>query len=85
MFSALVNWVENGVAPDYMVAAQASPARTRKICMYPNVAVFNGSGSTDDQANFHCETRSGDPLLNTLVIGPQYETSTKANTGSGPD
>ncbi len=86
LFSALVNWVENGVAPDYVVAAQSSPvARTRKICMYPNALVYNGSGSTDDQANFHCEVRNKDDLIDTLTIGKQFETSTKANTDSGSD
>ena len=73
-----MNWVENGIEPDYVVAAQASPARTRKICMYPNVPVYNGSGSTDDQANFSCETRKKDDLIDTLTIGKQFETSTKA-------
>jgi len=86
LFSRLVDWVENGVAPDFVVASQTTPvARTRKICMYPNVPVYNGSGSTDDQASFHCEVRNADDLSNTLTIGPQYETSTKANTDPGPD
>jgi hypothetical protein len=86
LFSRLVDWVENGVAPDFVVASQTTPvARTRKICMYPNVPVYNGSGSTDDQASFHCEVRNADDLSSTLTIGPQYETSTKANTDPGPD
>jgi hypothetical protein len=86
LFSTLVNWVENGVAPDFVVASQTSPvARTRKICMYPNVQVYNGSGSTNDQASFHCEVRNADDLSGTLTIGPQFETSTKANTDPGPD
>src|SRR5262249_11238028 len=47
LFSKLVDWVENGVAPDYVVARQTVPAaRTRKICMYPNVLAYSGSGST---------------------------------------
>jgi hypothetical protein len=86
LFSTLVSWVENGVAPDFVVASQTTPvARTRKICMYPNVLVYNGSGSPDDQASFHCEVRNADDLSGTLTIGPQYETSTKANTDPGPD
>jgi hypothetical protein len=86
LFSALVDWVENGVEPDYIVAAQPTPvARTRKICMYPNEPVYNGSGSTDDQANFHCERRNKDGLIDTLSIGKQYETSTKADTDPSPD
>ena len=53
--------------------------------MYPNVQVYNGSGSTETQASFHCEVRNADDLSGTLTIGPQYETSTKANTDTGPD
>ena len=85
LFSTLVNWVENGIEPDSVVASQASPARTRKVCMYPNIPVYNGSGSTDDQANFHCESRNKDDLIDTLTIGKQFETSTKADTDPGPD
>jgi feruloyl esterase len=63
LFNALVNWVENGVAPDYLVA-QVNPTRTRKVCMYPNSAVYVGSGSTDDHANFYCQANAqDDPAL----------------------
>ncbi|TMH61097.1 MAG: tannase/feruloyl esterase family alpha/beta hydrolase [Betaproteobacteria bacterium] len=90
LFAALVNWVEHGVAPDYVVAAQkdatgTAVVRTRKICMYPNALVYNGSGSTDDQASFHCETQNKDNLIDTLTIEKPYETSTKANTDPSPD
>ena len=57
--NALTNWVENGVAPDYLVP-QVNATRTRKVCMYPNTPVYVGSGSTDDQANFYCQTNAGD-------------------------
>ncbi len=85
LFQTLVNWVESGIEPDYVVASQTTPARTRKICMYPNVPVYNGSGSTNDQTSFHCEEQKKDDLIDTLTIGKQFETSTKANTDSGPD
>ena len=61
LFSTLVNWVENGVAPDFVVGSQnlgGGATRTRKVCMYPNVPVYNGSGSTDDQANFICQVKT---------------------------
>ena len=57
MFNVLVNWVENGVAPDYLIGTQGlggGATRTRKVCKYPNEAVYSGAGSTDDQANFSC-------------------------------
>jgi len=77
LFSKLVNWVENGVPPDYVVASQSSPNRTRKICMYPNIEVYNGSGSTDDAANFHCQVQNKDPLIDTLTLGKPYEPDIK--------
>ena len=58
LFNTLVNWVENGVAPDSILASGGSAApptgRTRPLCPYPQTATYNGSGSTDDAANFHC-------------------------------
>ena len=57
-FGALMDWVETGNAPDSLLASggYAAPAtgRTRPVCKYPQIARYNGSGSTDDAANFHC-------------------------------
>lgn len=59
---ALERWVENHDAPSKIIAtkykAGANPAsgieRTRPLCPYPQVAKYNGSGSTDEAANFSC-------------------------------
>jgi hypothetical protein len=54
---AVVNWVENGVAPDTILATRnlgGGAARTRPLCAYPKTAVWTGSGSTDDAASFAC-------------------------------
>jgi feruloyl esterase len=52
-------WVERGVAPDAIVAAQTNPdgtvKRTRPVCAYPKVARYDGHGSQDDAANFSCK------------------------------
>jgi hypothetical protein len=51
----VLDWVERGVAPDRLVAsetANGSVARTRPIFPYPLVARYDGSGSTDEAANF---------------------------------
>ncbi len=53
LFGALVSWVENGVAPASILASNAT--RTRPLCPYPQTAIYNGSGSTNDAANFHCD------------------------------
>ena len=57
LFDALVNWVENGVAPETIKAQISSGGvvtRTRPLCPYPQTAIYGGSGSTDDAANFRC-------------------------------
>jgi hypothetical protein len=57
LFGALVNWVENGVAPEQILAQNTSGGvvtRTRPLCPYPQTAIYNGTGSQDDAANFHC-------------------------------
>jgi feruloyl esterase len=58
MVSALDQWVEGGKAPDQIAAAHVTNGvadRTRPLCPYPQVAVYKGSGSTDDAANFACK------------------------------
>jgi feruloyl esterase len=53
----LVKWVEQGEAPDRIVASQTLPGnavRTRPLCPYPREARWTGSGSTDDAVNFRC-------------------------------
>jgi tannase/feruloyl esterase len=58
--TALERWVEQGQAPDQMVASHSTNGvvdRTRPLCPYPQVAVYQGTGSTDDAANFACRTR----------------------------
>jgi hypothetical protein len=48
-------WVENGVAPDRLVATKRQDdtvVRTRPVYPYPTVARYDGSGSIDDAANF---------------------------------
>jgi feruloyl esterase len=56
----LVNWVEQGVAPETIIAtkfvADTPPAveMTRPLCVFPNVAKYNGSGNTNVWTNFAC-------------------------------
>ncbi|MBZ5602995.1 MAG: tannase/feruloyl esterase family alpha/beta hydrolase [Acidobacteriia bacterium] len=52
MTKSLERWVEEGVAPQKVIAKNG--ARTRPLCPYPQVAKYKGSGSTDDASNFVC-------------------------------
>ena len=57
MMSALTQWVEQGHAPDSIPASRVRNGqtdRTRPLCAFPQVAKYDGSGSTDDAANFSC-------------------------------
>jgi len=64
---ALERWVEQGIAPDQIIATKrqgAAVVRTRPLCPYPQLARYKGSGSTDDDANFVCTTENVDPNHN---------------------
>ena len=49
---------ELGQAPDMIFAAHVAGNRvemTRPLCPYPELAVYKGSGSTNDADNFACK------------------------------
>jgi feruloyl esterase len=55
MLSAVVNWLEKGVAPDSIVATgKAFPGRSRPLCAYPKHAQYKGQGDSQDAKNFEC-------------------------------
>lgn len=55
---AIVDWVENGVAPSDLVAGDgtAGADRTRPMCEYPAWPEYSGTGSVDDASSFTCVT-----------------------------
>ena len=58
MVTALEQWVEKGTAPARIIASRLSDGkveRTRPLCPYPETAVYNGTGSTDEAASFTCK------------------------------
>jgi feruloyl esterase len=66
--SALELWVEQGVAPERIIATKyntdldptSGVTRTRPLCAFPAVARWVGRGSTDDAANFACVSATSD-------------------------
>ena len=62
----LVTWVETGTAPETIAATKfvddTPPAvqTTRPLCVFPKVAKYTGSGSTNIAANFTCVTDEHD-------------------------
>jgi feruloyl esterase len=60
MVTALERWVEQGRAPDQILASHSTNGvvdRTRPLCPYPQVSSYKGTGSSDDAANFVCRIR----------------------------
>ena len=64
--TALDNWVEQGTAPDQIVATHYNNnvpadgvAFTRPLCPYPQVAKYSGGGATTNAASFVCVDVNG--------------------------
>jgi feruloyl esterase len=50
-------WRETGVAPDKVITEHrvaGTVDRTHRVCPYPQVAIYKGSGDPYDAANFAC-------------------------------
>jgi feruloyl esterase len=55
--SAVIKWVEQGVAPERIIATRFSGSTltlSRPVCPYPAQAVYNGSGDVNVASNFTC-------------------------------
>ncbi len=60
--AALEQWVEKGIAPDYLVASKFADDKpttrtviaTHLLCTYPEVAKYKGAGDPNDATNFQC-------------------------------
>jgi feruloyl esterase len=55
--SAVIKWVEQGVAPERIIATRFSGSTltlSRPVCPYPAQAVYNGSGDINVASNFTC-------------------------------
>jgi feruloyl esterase len=55
LLGAVVSWVEDGTAPDFVVATgKAFPGRSRPLCAYPKHAQYKGQGNPEDAGSFEC-------------------------------
>jgi feruloyl esterase len=58
--NAVMRWVENGVAPEKIVATKivgGAPVRSRPLCVWPAEAAYKGQGNIDDASSFECKAR----------------------------
>ena len=55
MLTAIVNWVEKGQSPEFVVATGKSfPGRSRPLCAYPKYARYKGTGDPEKADSFEC-------------------------------
>jgi hypothetical protein len=88
LFGALVDWVENKVPPQTITAQNTAGGvvtRTRPLCPYPQTAIYKGSGSIDDAANFSCggnlETR--DVVCDSVLVKYKHEVGGRVDFRAG--
>jgi len=63
VLTPLDEWVTTGTAPAQVPASRVRNGvsdRTRPLCPYPQIAVYKGSGSVEDAANFSCRVYQAD-------------------------
>ena len=55
MLSAIVDWVEKGIAPDKVTASGRSiPGLSRPLCSYQKYPHYTGKGDSKDAESFEC-------------------------------
>jgi hypothetical protein len=79
LFGALVNWVENGAAPDQILAQTTSGTVTRPLCPYPQTAIYNGTGDQNTAASFHCGGNLDIPEVVCADVLAKYKHEVKGN------
>jgi feruloyl esterase len=47
-------WVEQGVAPERIVATKAGSPMSRPLCPYPALPRYRGTGDPNDEKSFVC-------------------------------
>jgi hypothetical protein len=67
LFNYVANWVENGEAPETILAAKivgGVVTETRPLCPYPKWAYYNGSGDINLASSFTCKDDKNDGNFN---------------------
>jgi len=62
-FNALIDWVENGTAPDSIVAFTQpnDTGNSTLVCANPNQAVYNGAGPKTSATSYQCTDFTEEP------------------------
>ena len=55
LFTALMNWVEKGTAPDRIEVSSADSSISMPICVYPQKAIYSGTGNVKTASSYTCK------------------------------
>jgi hypothetical protein len=55
LFTALVDWVEKGTAPNDIVITSRDDSVSYPVCVYPKMTTWNGSGPVTQASSFSCK------------------------------
>ncbi len=88
---ALERWVEQGIAPERIIATQyvdndakKGIARERPLCAYPKVARYSGKGDINAAASFTCAAPDAKTLVPTPADMAQIKNTLKLRAMLGP-
>jgi hypothetical protein len=90
LFGTLVDWVENGKAPDSILSTNSSSGvvtRSRPLCPWPQTAIYTGTGDPNSAGSFVCggnvETKETECLAMVAKFQKEtlnaYDTSARRN------
>ncbi|MCJ1324159.1 hypothetical protein MMC10_000821 [Thelotrema lepadinum] len=90
---AVINWVENGTAPDSIIATKwhdnalsGGIQKQMPLCPYPQTAKYSGNGSIDEAQNWACADGTAMQMAS-ITIGVEGSVSVTPNPtmGARPD
>jgi len=75
LFEALVDWVENGKAPNRILARTTDGKISRPLCPYPQTAIYDGVGDPNDANSFYCggNLEATDTVCNDILVKYKHE------------
>jgi Tannase and feruloyl esterase len=85
LFNTMVNWAENGVAPDSILSSGGG--RTRPLCPFPQTAIYDGVGDPNIASSFSCggNIQTKEAKCDGLITKYKHETEAALESLGGED
>ena len=90
LFDRLVDWAEQGIVPDTIpssgtIPGQPGQTRTRPLCPYPQMAIWDGVGNLNAASSYSCggSMHTTQTRCEQLVVEYQKETGSKFESVGG--